>query len=67
MKVSVFLEDAAIKPKIVSFYAKKARGAMARFVIQNKVTTTEELMSFDAYGYTYQHDLSDEKILYFVR
>ena len=35
----VFFENAASKPKIVSFYAKKARGAMARFVMQNKITT----------------------------
>ena len=63
----VFLENAARKPKIVSFYAKKARGAMARFVIQNKITKTKELMSFDTGGYAYQPDLSDEQTLYFVR
>ena len=63
----VFLENAASKPKVVSFYAKKARGAMARFVIQNKITTIEELMLFDAGGYAYQPDLSNEQMLYFVR
>ena len=63
----VFLENAANKPKIVSFYAKKARGAMARFVMQNKITTTQELMAFDAGGYAYQPDLSDEQTLYFAR
>ena len=63
----VFLENAARKPKVVSFYAKKARGAMARFVIQNKITKTKELMSFDTGGYAYQPDLSDEQTLYFVR
>ena len=35
--------------------------------IQNKITTIEELMSFDAGGYAYQPDLSNEQILYFVR
>ena len=40
---------------------------MARFVIQNKITKTKELMSFDAGGYAYQPDLSDEQTLYFVR
>ena len=63
----VFLENAASKPKIVSFYAKKARGAMARFVMQNKITTTRELMAFDAGGYAYQPDLSDEQTMYFAR
>ena len=67
MVTPVFLENAASKPKVVSFYAKKARGAMARFVIQNKITTIEELLSFDAGGYAYQPDLSNEQILYFVR
>jgi cytoplasmic iron level regulating protein YaaA (DUF328/UPF0246 family) len=63
----VFLENVTSKPKTVSFYAKKARGAMARFVMQNKITTTQELMAFDAGGYAYQPDLSDEQTLYFAR
>ena len=63
----VFLENAAIKPRIVSFYAKKARGAMARFVVQNKITTIKELILFDAGGYAFQPDLSDAQTLYFVR
>ena len=63
----VFLEHAASKPKIISFFAKKARGAMARFVMQNKITTTIELMAFDAGGYAYEPDLSDEQTLYFTR
>ena len=40
---------------------------MARFVIQNKITTTQELIAFDAGGYAYQPDLSDEQTLYFAR
>ena len=67
MVTPVFLENAASKPRIVSFYAKKARGAMARFIIQNRITTTQELMAFDAGGYAYQPDLSDEQTLYFAR
>ena len=63
----VFLENADSKPKIVSFYAKKARGAMARFVMQNKIMAIEDLKLFDAGGYAYQADLSDEQTLYFVR
>ena len=63
----VFLEHAASKPKIISFYAKKARGAMARFVMQNKITATTELMEFDSGGYAYEPALSDEQTLYFTR
>lgn len=62
-----FLEDSGGKPKIVSFYAKKARGAMARFVLQNKLKTRNELEAFDAGGYQYQADLSDSNSLIFVR
>ena len=46
---------------------KKARGAMARFVVQNKLKTRNELEEFDAGGYHYQADLSDSNSLIFVR
>ena len=36
--------------KIISFFAKKARGTMARFIIQNKIKKPEDLMSFDLDG-----------------
>tara|TARA_Y200000002_G_scaffold365389_1_gene355251 strand:- start:607 stop:1377 length:771 start_codon:yes stop_codon:yes gene_type:complete len=41
------------KYKIISFYAKKARGLMARWIIQNKVTDFEDLMKFNVDGYKY--------------
>ena len=39
--------------KIISFYAKKARGLMARYCIQNKVSTPEQVLGFDLAGYYY--------------
>lgn len=39
--------------KIVSFFAKKARGAMAGWLITNRVTTRKALKDFDAMGYAY--------------
>lgn len=45
-------------PRIVSFFAKKARGAMARYVVQNRVTETEGLQGFDVGGYEFRPDLS---------
>lgn len=45
-------------PRIVSFFAKKARGAMARYVVQNRVTETEGLQGFDIGGYEFRPDLS---------
>jgi len=49
-----FYEDKPGGPKIVSFYAKKARGAMARFIIQNRLTSPAQIRDFDTGGYTYQ-------------
>jgi cytoplasmic iron level regulating protein YaaA (DUF328/UPF0246 family) len=39
--------------KIISFYAKKARGLMSRWIIQNKITDFENLKSFNVDGYKY--------------
>lgn len=54
-------------PKIVSFFAKKARGAMARFVMQNRISDTEGLLDFDAGGYAYAPALSKPDAPVFVR
>ena len=63
----VFLERKDGVEKIVSFYAKKARGAMARFVIESRAGTTEDLKSFSADGYAYQSGASEAQRLVFVR
>ena len=54
-------------PKIVSFFAKKGRGAMARFVMQNRISDTEGLLDFDAGGYAYAPALSKPDAPVFVR
>ena len=63
----IFLENKNGKAKIVSFYAKKARGAMARFVVQNRLKTKDDLKGFAAGGYCYQPDQSDADDLVFER
>ncbi len=63
----VFMEDKAGTPKIVSFFAKKARGAMARSVIQHRLTDPKSLLDFDTGGYEYRPDLSEEDKPVFVR
>ncbi|MHA6264104.1 peroxide stress protein YaaA [Arenibacterium sp. CAU 1754] len=63
----VFMEDKAGQPKIVSFFAKKARGAMARFIVQNRLTDPVSLRDFDLGGYTYRPDLSEEDKPVFLR
>lgn len=54
----VFLEERAGEAKIVSFYAKKARGAMARFICENRLSDPAALRDFDAGGYRFAPDRS---------
>ena len=63
----VFMEDKGGTPKIVSFFAKKARGAMARYIIQHRLTDPKGLLDFDTGGYEYRPDLSDEDKPVFLR
>ncbi len=64
-----FMEDKkdGKPPKIVSFFAKKARGAMARFIVQNRVQDAEGILEFDADGYAYVPDASTVDRPVFVR
>lgn len=55
----VFMEEKPNGPKIVSFFAKKARGAMARFIIERRLTDPLAIREFDRGGYQYRPDLSD--------
>lgn len=62
-----FMEDKGQGPKIVSFFAKKARGSMARFIIQNRLSDVQALRDFDFGGYQWREDLSSEDQPVFVR
>ncbi|MCO5724877.1 peroxide stress protein YaaA [Robiginitalea marina] len=42
--------------KVISFYAKKARGAMVRYILDHGVRNLEELKAFDADGYQYSRE-----------
>lgn len=54
----VFLDGAEGEAKIVSFWAKRARGAMARFILENALTDPADLRGFAAGGYEWRPDLS---------
>lgn len=49
----VFQDEKNGKYKIISFYAKKARGLMARYLVKNRLTQPEQLKLFDSEGYAY--------------
>ncbi|MBX8497154.1 peroxide stress protein YaaA [Pseudomonas cichorii] len=53
--------------KIISFYAKKARGMMSRFVITEQINTPEALREFDVQGYRYSAEQSTTDKLVFLR
>ena len=53
--------------KIISFYAKKARGLMSRYIIENKMTDPEKLKQFDVAGYTYNAAMSSAREWMFTR
>ena len=63
----VFMEVKDDKPRIVSFFAKRARGAMARYVIENRVTSVDDLRGFDSGGYGFDADLSGGDRMVFLR
>ena len=63
----VFMEDKNGTPKVVSFYAKRARGAMARYVIQNRISDVASLQEFDSGGYAYQPQMSEPLKPVFLR
>ena len=50
----VFLDEKGGAPKVISFFAKRARGAFARFVIERRVTDPAALTAFAWEGYAYQ-------------
>ncbi len=55
------------KLKTISFYAKRARGLLARFMIEERVDDPEGLKEFKKEGYSFRPDLSDPDRLRFVR
>jgi cytoplasmic iron level regulating protein YaaA (DUF328/UPF0246 family) len=63
----VFKEFRGGEYKTIMMYAKHARGAMARYIIQNNVVDLEQLKSYGIDGYRYDEKLSDKGDWVFVR
>jgi len=62
-----FMEVKDDKPRIVSFFAKRARGAMARFIVENRLTDADAIKDFTSGGYAYDADLSHGDTWVFAR
>jgi cytoplasmic iron level regulating protein YaaA (DUF328/UPF0246 family) len=53
--------------KVISFFAKKARGLMARYILQNQLTDVSQLQKFDTAGYQFSVQKSKGNELVFTR
>jgi len=53
--------------KSLMYYAKFARGLMARWIIENKIEFARDLKEFDLDGYKYDNNLSENNELVFTR
>ncbi len=53
--------------KVISFYAKKARGMMARYIIENRIESVADLTKFDVAGYYFVEEESTPTDLVFKR
>jgi len=63
----VFLDEKNGTFKVISFYAKKARGLMSRYIIEQRLTKPEQLTGFDREGYFFDEAASTPDELVFKR
>jgi len=62
-----FREDGPKGLSFISFNAKRARGMMARWMCEHRITNPDDLRGFDSDGYAFTADGSDESVWRFVR
>jgi cytoplasmic iron level regulating protein YaaA (DUF328/UPF0246 family) len=62
-----FKQERDGKLKHLSFFAKRARGLMARYVVDRRIKNTDGLLDFDIEGYSYNADASTDDELVFSR
>lgn len=63
----IFKDQKKGQYKVISFYAKKARGLMARYILENEITDIEQLKTFDVEGYYFVEADSNATDLVFYR
>ncbi|MBK9984388.1 MAG: peroxide stress protein YaaA [Saprospiraceae bacterium] len=62
-----FLEDRNGKLQFLSYNAKRSRGWMSRYIVDQKIKTSKDLRGFDLQGYSFREELSESKKMVFVR
>ncbi len=63
----IFKDEKNGKFKIISFFAKKARGMMSAYIIQNRITDPERIKQFTVGGYGFDQSQSGERDWVFTR
>jgi len=63
----VFMDQKGDKFKIISFFAKRARGLMSAFIIKNKITDAQQLKTFEVGGYSFNAAMSEGNKWVFCR
>lgn len=63
----MFLVDKGLEYKSVAMYAKGCRGAMARFVIKNRLSSPDDLNGFTTDGFVFRADLGDASHPHFIK
>jgi len=63
----IFKDNKNGQYKVISFFAKKARGQMLRFILKNKISNPEDLKHFEENGYYYTDSLSNQGTITFTR
>ncbi len=63
----VFKDKKNSQYKIISFFAKKARGMMSAYIIKNKITHPDQLKQFNLGGYSFNQSQSSEHVFIFTR
>ena len=63
----IFMDYKTDKYKIISFFAKKARGLMSAFIINNKITCVDDIKAFNSSGYAFTEAMSEGDKWVFTR
>ena len=62
-----FKEERDGETRMIGFFAKQARGMMARYLVQNRISAPDDLKNFNLGGYQYQDALSQDNAWVFTR
>ena len=63
----IFKDEKDGNYKVISVYAKTARGMMSRFIIKNQINNPNDLLAFNYDGYAYSDNMSDKDNIVFIR